>query len=222
MPAAPRAGGLRERNKADKLQKIRRAARELFIEAGYEDATVREIAQRAGIGLGTLFAYAADKRDLLFLIFNDELEAVTAAAFAELPDGLAFLDQLIAVFRRNYEFFGRQPRLAQFMLRELTFYGTGSATSRFHVIRERLTADLAGLVAAAQAAGRIGSAAAPATVARLIFAVYAIEIRRWVGEEPPLVEAGLQSLRDLLRLQILGLAPAPGALGTGRQRRPVT
>ena len=40
--ASPATGGLRERNKAEKLQKIRAAARELFVEKGYESTTVRE------------------------------------------------------------------------------------------------------------------------------------------------------------------------------------
>ena len=65
--------GLRERNKLDKLQRIKHAARTLFIEKGFDETTTREIARRAGVALGTLFLYATDKRDLLFLICTDEL-----------------------------------------------------------------------------------------------------------------------------------------------------
>ncbi|MDE1968507.1 MAG: helix-turn-helix transcriptional regulator, partial [Alphaproteobacteria bacterium] len=45
-------GGLRERSKARKLGNIRRAARELFVEKGYDATTTRAIAKRAGVGLG--------------------------------------------------------------------------------------------------------------------------------------------------------------------------
>ena len=69
--------GLRERNKIEKLQRITAAARDLFIEKGFDETTTREIAQRAHVGLGTLFLYATDKRDLLFLICTEELEALT-------------------------------------------------------------------------------------------------------------------------------------------------
>ena len=66
---------VRERNRRDKLQRITAAARALFVEKGFDETTTREIARRADVALGTLFLYATDKRDLLFLICTDELEA---------------------------------------------------------------------------------------------------------------------------------------------------
>ena len=59
---------VRERNRRDKLQRITAAARALFVEKGFDETTTREIARRADVALGTLFLYATDKRDLLFLI----------------------------------------------------------------------------------------------------------------------------------------------------------
>lgn len=44
--------------------------------------TTRQIAVKAGVAVGTLFLYAADKRDLLFLVVNDELEQVASKAVA--------------------------------------------------------------------------------------------------------------------------------------------
>src|SRR5438128_2727154 len=90
--------GLRERNKLDKRQRIRAAAGELFTKLGYGAATLRQIAKRAHVGLGTLFNYADDKRDLVFLIFNDELEALTDAALAAPRADEPLIDQLMAVF----------------------------------------------------------------------------------------------------------------------------
>mgnify|MGYP000601076020 CR=1 FL=1 len=44
-----------------------------FVEPPHFHApTTRAIAGRAHVGLGTLFNYADDKRDLVFLIFNEE------------------------------------------------------------------------------------------------------------------------------------------------------
>ena len=77
-PLRPTAVGTeesrRELNKQDKLRRIKAAARALFIGRGYDETSMREIAQRAGVALGTPFSYAADKRDLLFLAVNEELE----------------------------------------------------------------------------------------------------------------------------------------------------
>ena len=57
--------GQRERNKLDKLGRIKDAARGLFLAKGFDDTTTREIATRAGAGIGTIFVYAENKRDLL-------------------------------------------------------------------------------------------------------------------------------------------------------------
>ena len=72
--------GIREQNKLEKRLRIQAAVRELFSRHGYETATLRQIARRAHVALGTLFNYAQDKRDLIFLIFNEELSDLTDEA----------------------------------------------------------------------------------------------------------------------------------------------
>ncbi|MDE1571149.1 TetR/AcrR family transcriptional regulator [Aquabacter sp. P-9] len=76
----PAASGQRARNKIDKLQRIKESATQLFIEKGFDDTTTREIAVRASVGIGTLFNYANDKRDLLFLVYNRDLENIVETA----------------------------------------------------------------------------------------------------------------------------------------------
>ena len=44
------------------------------------EATTRQIAQHAGVALGTVFNYATTKRDLLFLVSNDLLDEARALA----------------------------------------------------------------------------------------------------------------------------------------------
>ena len=98
LGAAPRIGR-RERNKLDKRERIRAAARDLFARRGYSAATMRDIAGRAHVALGTLFNYADDKRDLVFLIFNDILDELTERALAAPRPGEPLVEQLMAVFR---------------------------------------------------------------------------------------------------------------------------
>jgi AcrR family transcriptional regulator len=47
-------------------ERLRGAAMELFVERGYEQTTVAEIAERAGLTSRTFFRYFADKREVLF------------------------------------------------------------------------------------------------------------------------------------------------------------
>ena len=204
--------GLRERNKAEKLERIRNAARALFVEKGYDDTTIREIAQRADVGFGTLFTYASDKRDLLFLIFTDELMEIVEEAMREAQKKDAFLDQLLAFFHCFYRFFARQPALSRFVLRELTFYVEGKQAERFQHSRVMLLQRLVALTAAAQEAGQLGGSESAETLARAIFATYSTELRDWLGADAPDLKAGLAQLKRMLRLHILGFQPAARAI----------
>ena len=103
--------GLRARNKLDKLRRIKDAAQSLFVAKGFDDTTMREIAVRAGVGLGTIFLYAKDKRDLLFLTINEPLEQITQEAEDVFDPKAPLMDNLLAIARLHYRFFGQQPAL---------------------------------------------------------------------------------------------------------------
>jgi AcrR family transcriptional regulator len=57
--------GLREEKKLDRRQRIAEAARSLFEKKGFEAATMEMIAEKAGLGVGTLYNYYPSKADLL-------------------------------------------------------------------------------------------------------------------------------------------------------------
>ena len=203
--------GLREQNKLDKRERIRAAAAELFKRHGYGAATMRQIAQRAHVGLGTLFNYAEDKRDLVFLIFNVELAAIIDDGLKDSRPGDALVTQLIAVFRSHYRHLGAKPELTRILLQELTFYSAGKQAKSFLQIRQRLMDGIEQLVQAAQGDGRILSKEDPELIARHLFFLYSAAIRWWIAAPRPDAEAGLDDLRCLLELQINGLSPAKRA-----------
>jgi AcrR family transcriptional regulator len=197
--------GRREQKKLETRERIRIAAADLFTRHGYGAATMREIAQRAHVGLGTLFNYAEDKRDLVFLIFNEELNAVTDVALAAPRPGRPLVDQLIAVFRVHYRWLATKPALARILLQELTFYSSGKQAATFLGIRKRLIDGLEALVRAAQRARRIDSGEDAAVIARLVFFVYSASLRWWIAAPRPNPEKGVADLRRLLKLLFEGL-----------------
>jgi AcrR family transcriptional regulator len=208
---APRS--LREKNKAEKLQRIRKAARALFVKRGYDDTTMRDIAKRAKIGFGTLFTYASDKRDLLFLIFNDELDDVVDRTFAHAATDELFLDQLVTYFSAFYIFFAPQPELSRVVLREMTLYLKGRQAEQFQASCGRMVGHLATFVTKARAARRLGTGEDPQIVAQALLSTFASEIRRWIAVDDPALKHGLARLRRMLALQVTGLAPRVGVLG---------
>jgi AcrR family transcriptional regulator len=215
---------LREQNKLDKRERIRAAAAELFTRQGYADATMRQIAHHAHVGLGTLFNYAADKRDLVFLIFNEELGRLTDAVLAEPDAGLPLVGQLTAIFSAHYRYFGSQPELSRILLQELTFYSQGKHALEFQQIRQRLIAGIEARVVVAQAAGQLRGGEPPELIARLLFFVYSAAVRWWIAAPRPDAAKGLAELRRLLQMQMDGLAPpdtgAPGSTRAPMELKP--
>jgi AcrR family transcriptional regulator len=206
--------GRRELNREDKLRRIKAAARKLFIAHGYDDASTREIAMRAGVALGTLFLYAVDKRDLLFLVVNDDFEDVTIQASAAVRPEASLLNNLLSAFRPLYDLFGREPRIARLALREMMFYDAGDQAKRFVRTRERMIALCGDIVRIAQDRKEIRTKEDPKKIAAVLFAIFQIEVRRWLTPPVSDVELGLRQLRQSFEIMMAGLSPTPRAFDT--------
>lgn len=199
--------GLRERNKIDKLRRIKAAARDLYVSRGFDETTTREIARAADVGLGTLFAYATNKRDLLFLIFNDEFGDMVEAS-ARLVDGSAStLDNLIAALRVHYEFFGREPEISKLILRELQFYDSGAQADRFRGIAEQAMALVADLIRVGQQRGELRRDEDPEFAGAVAFSILRWQLRQWLAAPERDLDAGMAELRRALQLFLTGLLP---------------
>jgi len=207
-PPLPRSRrtGRRAANKADKLRRITSAARELFLEKGFDGTTMRDISARGGVGFGTLFDYATNKRDLLFLIFNPELQQVLDDSVAAAAQEKVLLDQLMALFSGYYALYARERAMSRAVLRELNFFSEGSEAQKFIDHRSRFMGAVTRLVEQAVAAGRLRPAE-PELIGRIIFALFAWEVRRWLAQDAVSVARGLADLRRLLELQIAGFEP---------------
>jgi AcrR family transcriptional regulator len=204
--------GQRERNKRDKLLRIKNAAQDLFVSKGYDDTTTREIAVQAGVGMGTVFTYAANKRDLLFLIANEYLEETTAKAEREISPGASLMENLLAIFRNHYEYFAQQPELSRLMLREMLFYDSGQQANRFQTIRERVIALVCRSVEFAKQNKTIGTTEDSRQIGWMLFCIYQVEIRGWLSEGNLNLKDGLERLAHLLRTCLAGVAPQDAAL----------
>jgi AcrR family transcriptional regulator len=91
----------------DKRQAILGAARELFTERGYEETTIAEIARAAGVAVGTVYLYFANKREIqleLCLALNGEIaQVILSPATATLELRKVPRAIIEAVFRKSRE-----------------------------------------------------------------------------------------------------------------------
>lgn len=205
---SPESPGLRERNKRDKRRRILAAARALFVEKGFDAATTREIASRAGVGAGTLFTYARDKRELMYLVFRDQIETVQERAFADVPAKAPLVDQLMHVFGHFFDAYDAERGFARDFLRQ-----------RFHVFLDAKAAgeEMTGVTLSfLDGLGRLVDGARererlrvdfPAMIAALnFFSVYLLVVDAWLGSPWELPRDSFeQMLRDALTLQVDGL-----------------
>jgi AcrR family transcriptional regulator len=212
--------GIREGNKLEKRLRIQAAARELFSRHGYETATLRQIATRAHVALGTLFNYAQDKRDLIFLIFNEELAELTAEAIKATQTRDLLLDQLTALCRLHYTFFARNPVLSRILLRDMTFYSEGKHAAEFQRIRGRLLSGIEAVLRSAQRDGQIRTDEDPKLVARHVFLVFAGALRWWIAGRKPNPSEGITDLKRLFELQINGLRSPISKPNRRRSKKP--
>lgn len=112
----------RERRKREKealRREILDAARDLFVQEGYENVSMRRIAEKIDYSPTTVYLYFEDKADLLFHICEETFAKLVAEGEKNLAEDIDPLTKLRA-FGRNYIEFGlRHPshyRLA-FMVR---------------------------------------------------------------------------------------------------------
>lgn len=202
--------GLRARGKERRRKRIKDAAREVFVERGYELATTREIAERAEVSLGTLFAYAPTKSELLLMIVNDDLEAMRRDVFVDVPDDMPLIDALIAVSRKDMVYWSRYPEIARQARREIAGVLLGRAADpeamRFAAMKPKLLAHVTKLIARRQAIGQLIAEVPADLVANLWWAIYNQNLHDWLMVAKPNPRHGVAGLRRLLELAFHGLS----------------
>ena len=96
-----RAVGRRERKKAATRAAIADAALRLFLERGYDQVSVRDVADAADVAVTTLFQHFAGKEALVFDQDQDR-EAALAAAVTGRSDDQSVLDALLGYYEGSH------------------------------------------------------------------------------------------------------------------------
>jgi AcrR family transcriptional regulator len=194
--------GRRERVKHERRVRIEEAARTIFRAKGFVATSTREIAAAAGVGAGTLYAYAPSKLALLRMVYRRDLEAVTRASFASLPDA-PVLDQLAHVFRARFELWGADPELSRHAnLATFSAQYDGPGMPDEERLELPLSKALVEFIADSQRTGRVTAGDDASLIARTILDIYLTECREWVLEPEPVVADAVARLRGVLDIAL--------------------
>src|SRR4051812_19613757 len=182
-----------ERNR----RRILDAASELFAEKGL-GVGLDEIAQRAGVGVGTAYRRFPDKEQLVEALFAERVDALVAAGERGLAepdawDGLVtFMTGVVALHASDLG------------LKEIVFHG-GGGEERMLQIRARMVPLVTEIVRRAQASGVLREGIMPTDLVLLQFMAAS------VGDYRP--DGGVEAWRRGLAVILAGLrAETPGEL----------
>jgi AcrR family transcriptional regulator len=171
--------------------RLEQAALELFIERGFEQATVTEIAKRAGLTQRTFFRHYADKREVLFA-GSEALQELLVGSVASAPDSTAPIEVVAAALEAVGAVF--QERREYSRQRQAVIAANAE-------LRERELIKLASLASAIGEALRSRGVSAPAAslAAEAGIAVFKIAFERWINEtgQPDFSQIVRESLDEL-------------------------
>lgn len=120
-------------SRAQKTQATRedvlRAARDEFERVGFEGASLRAIAARAGVSAATVLHHSGDKHELLHASLYADLEHTLARAFEGLnANGLE--EELLEIAERVFAYYHQRPQLSRVLLKE-SLFAEGPWSERF-------------------------------------------------------------------------------------------
>jgi len=151
MVAAPRKRADARRNEKSLLD----AAAEAFVAAGV-DVPVREVAARAGVGVGTIYRHFPTRADLIVAVYRHQIEACADAGPALLASTASPYAALTAWIDQFVAFLVTKHGLAEAMRSD----NAGFATLHAYFL-DRLVPVCGSLLQAAVAAGEIRAGVQP-------------------------------------------------------------
>jgi AcrR family transcriptional regulator len=159
---------------ADASGRLREAAMQLYVERGFEQTTVAEIAKRAGLTARTFFRYFADKREVLFAGAGDLQEHAVRALEAS-PGSASPIQAVSAALDATATMLGQRREYSR---------QRQSIINAHPELRERELIKLASLSAAlADGLRRRGVPEPDASLAAEAgIVVFRVAFKRWISE----------------------------------------
>ncbi|GHE97836.1 TetR family transcriptional regulator [Streptomyces longispororuber] len=111
---------LTERQEA-RRRRILHASAQLASRGGFDAVQMREVAEAAGVALGTLYRYFPSKVHLLVATMQDQLQHLHATLRKHPPAGATPAERVAETLMRAFRALQREPHLADAMVRALTF-----------------------------------------------------------------------------------------------------
>lgn len=99
----------------DKRTAILDAALDLFVERGYHGTAVPAVAERAGVGAGTIYRYFKNKEDLVNTLYRQSKQELATHVLVGIPPTGAPREQFHQLWRRLALYWRKNPKVFAFL-----------------------------------------------------------------------------------------------------------
>jgi AcrR family transcriptional regulator len=169
----------------DKREAIMTAALALFVERGFFGTAVPEIADRAGVGAGTIYRYFDSKEALVNEIYREQKLLFGQVALDNFPSTASTREQFRVLWMRMARFAVEHP--SSFVFLELHHHAR-YLDAASHAVEQRMTALFTHIVTSAQARNEL-KAGDPRILMGLVMGAFIGVIRNCVDVDRPLGDA---------------------------------
>ena len=193
MAAESDSTGKREQNKAKNRSMILEAARKVFVELGYDAATIRDIVARTQLAPGTFYNYFPDKRSVLVALMAEISSEAAKRAHKARTEARSLEELVYYGFRAYFEFVASDRTTFELMRRNVsTLRSLGMDETGFATSIDELRADLEAAIARGTLPA-IPLAYVPAAVGAIAFEVGAL----MAASDPPDVQGATAFCAEL-------------------------
>lgn len=168
------AAGALAKNQAARRRRVIEATLALADKGGFEAVQMRDVAAEAGVALGTVYRYFANKERLLLEANIEQVEELGERLAQRPPKGDAPVDRVVDVLRRATNAQTRRPESTAAMVRAL-----GSAPPSEADAVSRVSEAMTAIITSAMHAG--APTARDRAVARVLSQVWLSSLVGWVG-----------------------------------------
>jgi TetR/AcrR family transcriptional regulator len=100
-------------------EKIKAAAKRVFITKGFSGCTSREIAKEAGMNVALVNYYFRSKSQLFLIIYKSVTEDFLVSMMDVFTSSLSLKEKVSHLIDREFEFLGKHPEIPMFIINEM-------------------------------------------------------------------------------------------------------
>jgi AcrR family transcriptional regulator len=199
--------GLRERQKVERRQAISKAAIELFERQGFQNTTIEQIANQAGVSAPTVFKYFGNKQEIILEVLRDADQRALKDARSQMPaiedpvDAMCYLEQRLT----GYALEVMHPSLWRELLPLILLGRDNGLPEGYRAMNDALRAEISALLRELQQAGKLRTDVNVDLAAFLLNDYSHLQLFRLVNQEQPDVESHSTQVRHITELLFYGM-----------------